>query len=193
MVNEHHYNSIYAKVVHRETSRNIDEIQRHGARAGDRCIRDRDNCAHLGVVNRVHNKCVWVRGRAAWHTRCGARRVSRRTTEYECAHLRGRRPAEWRGSGALPDPGCAPTAAGPQTNRTPSDIGLSCHLPKMTQRPSAAGSARTAALNCWTHARSDWFMIRFCQILPSLKINWTSALIVSNLCKWHFCFGKLIE
>lgn len=102
------------------------------ARAGDRCLRDRDNCAHLGVVNRVHNKCVWVRGRAAWHTRCGARRVSRRTTEYECAHLRGRRPAEWRGSGALPDPGCAPTAAGPQTNRTQSDIGLSCHLPKMT-------------------------------------------------------------
>lgn len=53
-------------------------------------------------------------------------------TEHGCAHLRGRGPAEWRGSGALPDPGCAPTAAGPQTNRTPSDIGLSCHLPKMT-------------------------------------------------------------
>lgn len=154
---------VRAEVVQRETSRNIDETPRHRARAGDRCLRDRDSCAHLGVVNRVHNKCVWVRGRAAWHTLCGARHVSRRTAEHGCAHLCGRGPAEWRGSGALPDPGCAPTAAGPQTNRTPSDIGLSCHLPKMTQRPTAGGSAGTTALNRWTRVRPEWSKFpKFC-------------------------------
>lgn len=57
---------------HRETSRNVDETPGHRARAGDRCLRDRDNCAHLSVVNRVHNKCVWVRG-MTYAVRCAAR------------------------------------------------------------------------------------------------------------------------
>lgn len=47
------------------------DVETHGTcRQGDRCPIGMDvaiYCAHLGVVDRVHNKCVLVCSRVAWH------------------------------------------------------------------------------------------------------------------------------
>lgn len=61
------------------------DVRTHGTcrhRQGDRCPIGMDvaiYCAHLGVVDRVHNKCVLVYERVAWHkASVRARRGSRR-------------------------------------------------------------------------------------------------------------------